>query len=100
MRATAPGEAVIELPWLGPGAAALAALARTPVPWAVVREDPGAVLLVVRHTAAFAAPDLPFSTAHLLDPSLPEAALRGLREHPGSVDWARDGAREVRSAAL
>ncbi len=100
MRATAPGEAVIELPWLGPGAAALAALARTPVPWAVVREDPGTVLLVVRHTTAFATPGLPFSLAHLLEPSLPEAALRGLHEHPGAVDWARDGPREVRAAAL
>ena len=102
MRATAPGEAVVELPWLGPGAAALAALARTPVPWSVVREDPGTVLLVLRHTGAFATPALPFSLAHLLDPSLAEAALRGLREYPdaGFVDWERDGAREVRAAAL
>ncbi len=102
MRATAPGEAVIELPWLGPGAAALAALARTPVPWAVVREDPGTVLLVVRHTGAFATPGLPFSPAHLLEPSLPEAALHGLREHAATaaIDWSRAGACEVRAAAL
>jgi two-component system NtrC family sensor kinase len=102
VRATAPGEAVIELPWLGPGAAALAALARTPVPWAVVRDDPGTVLLVVRHTAAFTSPDRPFSPAYLLDPVLPEAALRGLREYPaaGAVEWARDGPRQVRDAAL
>jgi two-component system, NtrC family, sensor kinase len=102
VRATAPGEAVVELPWLGPGAAALTALARTPVPWSVVREDPGTVLLVLRHTGAFTTPALPFSSAHLLDPSLTEAALRGLREHPnaGAVDWSCDGAREVCGVAL
>jgi signal transduction histidine kinase len=100
VRATAPGEAVLELPWLEPAAPALAALARTPVPWSAVREDPGTVLLIVRHTPAFLTPGQPFSTAHLLEPSLPEAALRGLREHPGALDWGCDGAREVRTAAL
>ncbi len=102
MRATAPGEAVIELPWLCPGVEALAALTRTPVPWSAVREDPGAVLLVLRHTTAFATPALPFSPANLLEPSLVEAARSGLREHAGTgfVDWTRAGAREVRAAAL
>jgi signal transduction histidine kinase len=102
VRATAPGEAVIELPWVGPGAEALAALARTPIPWPVVRADPGTVLLVVRHSGTFATPAVPFSPARLLEPPLADAALRGLREHPdaGAVDWGRDGAREVRAAAL
>jgi signal transduction histidine kinase len=102
VRATAPGEAVVELPWLCPAADALAALARTPVAWSAVRDDPGAVLLVVRHTTAFTSPSRPFSATSLLEPSLIEAALRGLHEHgsTGFVDWGRDGAREVRVAAL
>ena len=95
MRATGPGEAVVELPWICPGAEALAALARTPVPWSVLRADPGTVLLVLRHTPTFATPGTPFSPGHLLDPLLPEAALRGLRDHAGAgfVDWTRPGAR-------
>src|SRR5262245_20293743 len=102
VRATAPGEAVVELPWLCPGAEALAALARTPVAWSAVRDDPGAVLLVVRHTTAFASPSRPFCATSLLEPSLIDAALRGLREHAGAgfVDCGRDGARVVRGAAL
>src|SRR5437868_1588610 len=102
VRATAPGEAVVELPWLCPGAEALAALARTPVPWATVRTDPGAVLLVVRHSTAFTNPSRPLSPGDLLEPSLIEAALGGLRDHAaiGLVDWSRDGAREVHAAAV
>jgi len=102
VRATAPGDAVIELPWLCPGAEALAALARTPVPWVALREDPGTVLLVLRHTTAFATLTLPFSPSSLLEPSLAEAALGGVRGYAGAgfVDWTRDGAREVRAAAL
>jgi signal transduction histidine kinase len=102
VRATAPGEAAIELPWLCPGPDALASLARTPVPWCALRQDPGAVLLVVRHTTAFASPSCPFSPTSLLEPSLIEAALRGLREQAGAgfVDWDRDGAHEVHAAAL
>jgi two-component system NtrC family sensor kinase len=102
VRATAPGEAVIELPWLCPGADALAALARTPVPWTTVRADPGAVLLAVRNSSAFANPSHALSPGHLLEPLLIQSALRGLREHAdsGFVDWSRDGAREVLAAAL
>jgi len=102
VRATAPGEAVIDLPWLCPGADALAALARTPIAWSMMRADPGAVLLVVRHSPTFATPSLPFSPANLLEPSLAEAALHGLREDAGAgfVDWTCSGAREVRSLAV
>jgi signal transduction histidine kinase len=102
VRATAPGESVIELPWLCPGAEALAALARTPVPWEALREDPGTVLLILRHSSAFATINIPFSASSLLEPSLPEAALRGLREHPsaGFLDGSRDGTREVLTAAV
>jgi signal transduction histidine kinase len=102
VRATAAGEAVVELPWLCPGAEALAALAQTPVPWSAVRDDPGAALLVVRHTTAFTSPARPFSPTSLLEPSLIEAALRGLRDPAGAgcVDWGRDGAREVHAAAI
>ncbi len=101
MRATAPGEAVIDLPWLCPGADALAALARSPVCWPALRDDPGAVLLVVRHSPTFATPSLPFSAAHLLEPSLAEAALRIVRDETGSgfIDWGCPGAHEVRSFA-
>jgi signal transduction histidine kinase len=102
VRATAPGEAVIELPWLCPGADALAALARTPVPWATVRTDPGAVLLVVRHSNAFSNPSRPPSPEEFLEPSLIQAALRGLKEHAdvGFVDWRGDGAHEIYGTAL
>jgi signal transduction histidine kinase len=102
VRATTAGEAVIDLPWLCPAVDALAALARTPVPWTAVRDDPGTVLLMLRHTVAFSSPTVAFSPTSLLEPSLLEAAVCTLRQHPGLgfVDWSRDGARAVRDAAL
>jgi signal transduction histidine kinase len=63
----------------------------------MVREDPGAVLLVVRHTTAFATPSSTFSPTTLLEPSLAEAALHGLRTNGGAgfVDWGGDAVYDV-----
>jgi two-component system, NtrC family, sensor kinase len=70
--------------------------------WSRLREDPGAVLLLVRHTDAFATPEHSVSTADLLEPSLPEAALRGLREHSstGWIDWHGEGSDDVYRVSL
>ena len=70
--------------------------------WSRLREDPGAVLLLVRHTHAFATPERSFSTADLLEPTVPGAALRGLREHSstGWVDWHSDGTDDVYRVSL
>lgn len=98
------GEGVLDLPWLCPGVRALLALARGDAgrAWEAVRADPGAVLLVLRGSRALADPAEPFSPSLLLDPSLLEAALGLLRDHPhcGYVDWSIEPARGVRAAAL
>jgi signal transduction histidine kinase len=104
VRAPVPGELVSDLPWLSPGADALVALAceSSSSLWSRLREDPGAVLLLVRHTHAFATPDHSFLTADLLEASLPEAALSGLREHSsaGWIDWLGDATHEVYRVSL
>ena len=51
-----PGEAVLKLLWLAPGAASLAALARGGASaWSEIRTDPGAVLLLLRFGPPFLA---------------------------------------------
>ncbi len=90
MEAPNLGEAALELPWISPCAASLAALARGPSrrAWWAVRADPGAVLLLVRHgiePATFASLDL--------SPVL-ETALQNLTL-PGFVDWRQPGPRNV-----
>src|SRR5207244_3976478 len=84
VRAPALAEAAAQLSWLSPGAAALAALARSPtaLAWDAVRPDPGALLLAARE--ARAAQTLPFFFPALLhDPAVAEGALRhlGTRNH-------------------
>ncbi|HEV3238560.1 MAG TPA: HDOD domain-containing protein, partial [Gemmataceae bacterium] len=51
MKATDHGEAITQLAWLCPSAGSLLALARSAPPhaWTIMRNDPGSVLLVVRH---------------------------------------------------
>ena len=51
MKATDHGEAITQLAWLCPSAGSLLALARSAPhqAWSIMRNDPGSVLLVVRH---------------------------------------------------
>src|SRR5438132_13471211 len=100
------GEAVAHLPWLAPRAAALLAWARAPAPKAgeAVRPDPGAVLLVVRRTAAVLAsgPGV-LSPALLDDPAVLHGALSHLEAAGGSptagfVDWSLPGLRPIYQA--
>lgn len=75
------GEAATHLPWLCPCAASLRALARAPTgaTWAQVRADPGAVLLILRQTAAqLVSPDVVFFPALLREPAVLEGAVQFL----------------------
>jgi hypothetical protein len=97
-------EAVIRLPWVSPGTAALLALARAPTAasWDAVRVDPGAVLLLVRNSAALrtlsTTPDIP---SLLANPVLLEYASRRLdKPCPGWVDWGQAAVRSVYQSAL
>jgi two-component system, NtrC family, sensor kinase len=100
----APGHAVVHLPWLAPSAAALAALARDGLPagaWAMVRWDPGAVLLVLRHGPAFrTAPVSPAAHGH--DPAILAAALERLTlpAAAGFADWHQAATAPIHEAAL
>lgn len=77
---------VTELGWLSPCAASLAALGQPPAPaiWSTLRDDPGAVLLMLRLPD-----DQPPSFISLLhDPQLPAAAVQYLDASTvGSVNW-------------
>jgi signal transduction histidine kinase len=70
----APGLSAVQLPWLAPGVAALAALARPqqPAAWITVRADPSAVLLIVRQSAE------PLPTIPPIDRLAPAALARVL----------------------
>src|SRR5262249_45479935 len=82
------GEAATRLPWLSPCAAALTALARGATnAWEAVRHDPGAVLLVVRRTAALVTPAVSFFPALVHDPAVVEGALEHLDQ---AVRWDGD----------
>jgi two-component system NtrC family sensor kinase len=108
------GEAATQLPWLSPCTASLVALARAPAPaaWEMVRGDPGAVLLIVRQTAAsLAVPALSFFPALLRDPAILEGALRFLRaearaatrepeREAGFVDWQQPALRPIYDASM
>jgi signal transduction histidine kinase len=91
--------------WLPPCAASLAALARRPSPftWAQLRDDPGAVLLLLRRPAD-APPDGEPSPSSLLrrlsDPAVLEDAVRLLDEPAAFVDWDAPGVRPVYDACL
>ncbi len=88
-------EAVLRLCWLSPSAASLAVLGRPPTAatWPAIRRDPGAVLLVARHS------DVPwpgrkhstappsFHVAALAQTALIEDALDLLDQPAGFVDW-------------
>lgn len=96
---TVSGTSAAHLPWLSPGAASLAALARSPaaVAWSQIRSDPGAVLLVLAH-AGDAVTDFP---RVLSNPAILDEALRRL-EHAGVgyVDWSRPAVLPVYRSSL
>lgn len=94
----APGDAAMELPWLPPSATALAALTRPQSAslWALVRHDPGCVLLLAQVHGDSAAP---FSDT-LSCLSILESALQFLSnaETP-PIDWRRPEAARVAAIA-
>lgn len=107
MSVLAAGERAAQLPWLCPGTDALLSLAREPAgrAWAAVRADPGAVLLLLRHTDA----GWPARGGCLLHgpapPALLETAQRLLSERtsfdsPGYVNWHAPDARRLHEAAV
>jgi two-component system NtrC family sensor kinase len=98
-------QAVMELSWLSPRAASLAALGRSPsrAVWSALRGDPGAVLLLLRLPAAkhFHEGRRPSFVALLNDPSLPGLALEHLNEsNAGFVDWNQPAFHPIYQAAL
>ena len=99
MNAPALGEAVVRLPWLSPCADSLITLAQSPTAdaWARLRQDPGAVLLVMRHApAARAVAGVSFFPSLLFDAALLEGAAQHLESADGFVNW--DLARSFRSS--
>ena len=105
MRLGALAEAVTHLRWVPPTVPALLALARpaTPETWLAVREDPGAVLLLLSTPsvqklppALVALPELP------LRPEVLDAAVRHLNEEGDGrfPDWSVAGRAAVRAASL
>jgi two-component system, NtrC family, sensor kinase len=89
VRPPALGDATAHLPWICPCAASLAALARSATAWLEVRNDPGAVLLLVRRSPqALAISSLSFFPSLVEEPAILEAALVQLEQPPcGFVDW-------------
>jgi two-component system NtrC family sensor kinase len=82
---------VTELGWLSPRASSLAALSQPPstAVWSALRDDPGAVLLLLRLLALSAHDHQPPSFVSLLhDPRLPAAAVQHLHDSAlGTIDW-------------
>ena len=97
-------EAVTRLPWVCPGTAALLALARSPTAssWETVRADPGAVLLLTRHSPMLrATTNDSFIPGSFANPTLLEEALRRL-EPPltGWADWNQSAIQPVYQSAF
>jgi signal transduction histidine kinase len=96
---------VTELGWLSPRAASLAALGRPPssAVWSALRDDPGAILLLLRLPAAHSPHDgqRPAFLSLFHEPALPEDALCHLSEPaPGFVCWDDPELRPIYDAAL
>jgi signal transduction histidine kinase len=99
VNATGLGEVVTRLPWLSPCVDSLVALARCPATdtWARIRQDPGAVVLVLRQApAARAASGLSCFPSIVHEPAVLEGACHLLdSEASGFVDWELPSARPV-----
>jgi signal transduction histidine kinase len=101
-------EAVLRLSWLSPSAASLAVLGRsaTAATWPAIRRDPGAVLLVVRHSdmpwpsRSSSAPSPAFYATAFSQAALIEDALHLLDQSDGFVDWSRAAVQPVYDACL
>lgn len=102
-------EAVLRLSWLSPSAASLAVLSRpaTAATWPAIRKDPGAVLLVVRHSDVLpwpgrsaSAPSPSFHASAFEQAALIEGALQLLEQGDGFVDWSRETIQPIYDACL
>jgi two-component system, NtrC family, sensor kinase len=104
VNATGLGEAVTRLSWLSPCVDSLVALARCPAvdTWARIRQDPGAVLLVLRQApAARAASSLSCFSSLVHEPTVLEGACRLLDSGgPGFVDWDVPPARSIYQSSV
>jgi two-component system NtrC family sensor kinase len=104
VNATGLGEAVTRLSWLSPCVDSLVALARCPAAdtWARVRQDPGAVLLVLRQApGARAASSLSCFPSLVHEPSVLEGASRLLDAGgPGFVDWELPSTRPIYQSSV
>jgi signal transduction histidine kinase len=99
---------VLRLAWLSPSAASLAVLGRPPTAatWPAIRNDPGAVLLVVRRSevpwpgrSSSAPPPSFFGTA-FEQAALLDDALRLLDQPDGFVDWTGPTVQPIYDACL
>ena len=100
-RSASVAEAVLRRAWLPPSAASLTALARTPLPatWAAVRDDPGAVLLLLRRPGNDCS--RPSFLTRMQDPAVLDEAVRLLDSpHEGAVDWNSPAVRPIYQTAL
>lgn len=99
VKASEPGESAIHLPWLTPGSEALAALARhgSVDCWPLIKHDPGAVALLLKHADddTHSLPPTLFSRPEVLD-----SAQQSLRASAGFVDWNRAAPAHMLQAAL
>jgi two-component system, NtrC family, sensor kinase len=89
VRLPALGEAATQLPWLCPCASSLLALACKPAAavWSEVRDDPGAVLLIVRQSArALSQSPVCFSPSLLCDSTILQGAIHLLAESRGEPE--------------
>jgi two-component system, NtrC family, sensor kinase len=100
-RSASVAEAVLRRAWLPPSAVSLTALARPPLPitWSTVRDDPGAVLLLLRRPSGDSS--RPSFLTRMLAPAILDAAVR-LLDAPGedAVDWDAPAVRPIYQTAL
>jgi signal transduction histidine kinase len=92
------GEAATHLAWLCPSAASMVALARSPTAtvWEEVRDDPGAVLLILRQAPEQTGSPTSFFPAAVHEPAVLLEAARLLEASgPGYVDWSQPAVKPI-----